>query len=60
VIVHVWPEQEKAGKMVLPPIVLPCVLDVAVLTLSIYNAMTIIHTPAMRDTLIFAVVPWNN
>jgi hypothetical protein len=37
VIVHVWPEQEKAGKMVLPPIVLPCVLDVAVLTLSIYK-----------------------
>jgi hypothetical protein len=30
-IVQKFPEHEKAGKMVLPPIVLPCVLDVAVI-----------------------------
>ena len=29
VMVHVVPEHEKAGNMVLPPIVLPWVLDVA-------------------------------
>jgi hypothetical protein len=28
-MVHEFPEHEKAGKMVLPPIILPCVLDVA-------------------------------
>jgi len=42
VIVQVVPAQVNAGKMVLEPIVFPCVLDVA----------------PRRETFIVAVVPW--
>jgi len=41
-MVHVVPAQVKAGKMVLAPIVFPCVLEVA----------------AIRETRIVVVVPW--
>src|SRR6266702_120823 len=44
VTVQVLPEHEKAGKMVRPPMVLPCVLDVA----------------ATSETLIPDVAPWNS
>ena len=40
VIVHVVPAQVKAGKMVLAPIVLPWVLDVAVNKIMLSNGKT--------------------
>lgn len=60
VIVHVFPVQENAGKIVLAPIVLPCVLEVAEIPFmnrrKLKNNKTC--SPDIKDTLMVDVVPW--
>jgi len=61
VIVHVVPAQENAGNRVRAPIVLPCVLDVAVKGVnSHYLTLRALDRPAISETRMVAVVPWKS
>ena len=51
-------EHENSGKIVLPPIVLPCVLDVA--TIDVNAGLSTLHEsnlPATRDIFMVEMLP---